>query len=195
MLAGLEARALVRELDDSTDRIAVLVGGMKEYSAMDRGDRQATDVRAGLESTLTILQHKLKRGHVRVERAYDGSLSPIEANGGELNQVWTNLLDNAVDAVDGDGTVRVRTRREADSLVVEIGDDGPGIAPDLQSRIFDPFVTTKAVGRGTGLGLPTSHRIVAAHCGQISVESVPGDTRFVVRLPLSETPAPAKDPP
>jgi signal transduction histidine kinase len=142
------------------------------------------DLHDGLESTLTILNHKLKHG-VTVTRDYDRSLPRLCAYGSELNQVWTNLIDNAVDAMGGKGRLRVRTARDGDCALVEIQDDGPGIPPEVQPRIFDPFFTTKGVGKGTGLGLDVSRRIVARHNGDIHLESKPGDTRFRVRLPLN----------
>ena len=150
---------------------------------MDRGQLQEVDVHAGLESTLTMLRHKLKRGTIRVEREYEESLPPIPASGSELNQVWTNLIDNAIDAVNGEGIVTIRTRHDADVVTVEIADDGPGIPDDVQSRIFEPFYTTKDVGDGTGLGLDVSRRIIDAHGGSIVFTTRPGDTRFVVSLP------------
>jgi signal transduction histidine kinase len=142
------------------------------------------DVHAGLESTLTILGYKLKDG-VRVTRVYDRSLPHIPAYGSELNQVWTNLIDNALDAMGGQGQLSIRTSREGDYVQVEITDTGAGIPADMQSRIFEPFFTTKDVGKGSGLGLDTAYRIVVGrHRGHISVSSTPGDTRFQVRLPV-----------
>ena len=145
----------------------------------------------GLESTLTILAHKLRKGDVAVERDYDRSLPHITAHGSQLNQVWTNLIDNAIDALDGAGTVSITHPADGDQVVVEIGDDGPGIPPELQSRLFEPFFTTKEVGKGTGLGLDIVYRIVTNHRGQVRVESKPGDTRFQVRLPLDALELPA----
>jgi len=143
-------------------------------------------VHDGLESTLVLLGHKLKKG-VKVVREYDRGLPKICAQGGELNQVWTNLIDNAVDAMDGKGTLTIRTRRERDCVVVEIVDTGPGIPEDVQRRIFEPFFTTKDVGSGTGLGLDISYRIVVRrHHGDIRVESRPGETRFTVLLPIEQ---------
>jgi signal transduction histidine kinase len=181
--ATLAAVGLVDEIEHSTTRISELVGAMKEYTYMDRAAQQEVDLHDGLESTLTILNHKLKLG-VTVTREYDRSLPRLCAYGSELNQVWTNLIDNAVDAMGGKGRLRVRTARDGGCALVEIQDDGPGIPPEIQSRIFDPFFTTKGVGKGTGLGLDVSRRIVARHDGDIRLESKPGDTRFRVRLPL-----------
>ncbi len=184
--AGLEIENLTWEIRTSAGRISELVGAMKDYSHMDKAAFETTDVRAGLETTLVIFGHKLKKG-VRVVREYDPDLPEICAQAGELNQVWTNLIDNAVDAMDGHGTLTIRTGREGDCVFVEIGDTGPGIPPELQRRIFDPFFTTKDVGHGTGLGLDISYRIVVRrHHGDIRVESEPGDTRFKVLLPIEQ---------
>jgi signal transduction histidine kinase len=145
-------------------------------------------VAKSLEITLTIMNHKLKKG-VTVQRDYQRIPFLVNSFGSELNQVWTNLIDNAIDAMGGKGELRVRTYRDDSFVVVEIGDSGPGIPPDLQEHIFEPFFTTKAVGQGTGLGLDTVQRIVKKHQGSIQVESHPGDTRFQVWLPLAEAPA------
>jgi signal transduction histidine kinase len=154
---------------------------------------QEIDVHDGIESTLTMLGYKLK--NVTVLRAFDRSAPRILAYGSELNQVWTNLIDNAIDAVNGAGKLCVATFVEDNQLVVEIVDNGRGIPPEIQARIFEPFFTTKAVGSGTGLGLLISHRIVAdRHGGEIEFESKPGETRFKVRLPLARAPAPAARP-
>ncbi len=174
---------LADEVGGSTARISELVGAMKEHTHMDRGSYGETDVREGLESTLTMLGHKL-RG-VTVERAYDEALPKMWANGGELNQVWTNLIDNAAEAVDGRGRVAVGAYGDGDLVVVEIVDDGPGIPREIQNRIFEPFFTTKQIGRGTGLGLDIVRRIVVAHGGEVTFDSRPGETRFVVRLPTT----------
>ncbi len=188
--ASLSARGLAQELHESTARISEIVGAVKDYTHMDQALTQSIDVHDGLESTLTILAHKLKKGAVKVERDYDRSLPRITAHGSQLNQVWTNLIDNAIDAVDGAGTVRIITRRTGDHLVVEVGDDGPGVPVELQNRVFEPFFTTKDVGKGTGLGLDVVHRIVTNHRGQVRMQSSPGDTRFEVRLPI-DGPEPA----
>ena len=146
---------------------------------MDRAAMQETDVHQGLESTLTILGHQLKRG-INVVRDYDKSLPAICAYGGELNQIWTNLMDNAIEAMHGQGELRVRTARDLDRVLVEIRDNGPGIPQDVLPHIFEPFFTTKGVGEGTGLGLDSVCRIVRNHQGEIRVTSQPGDTRFQV---------------
>ena len=179
------AGSLVDQIERSTTRISQLVAAVKSYSYMDQSSMQNIDVREGLESTLTMLGHKLRAG-ITVVRDYDDSLPRIFASGSELNQVWTNLIDNAIDAMDGKGELRVRTRRDGADVVVEIGDSGHGIPLELQSRIFEPFFTTKEVGKGSGLGLDVSYRIIAAqHRGQITLHSAPGDTVFSVRLPIS----------
>jgi signal transduction histidine kinase len=186
LAVGLDIESLVREIRNSAGRISELVGAMKDYSHLDNGPLEAIDVHDGLESTLVIFAHKLKKA-VKVVRDYDPTLPKISARGGELNQVWTNLIHNAVDAMGGEGTLTIRTARERDCILVEIGDTGPGIAPELERRIFEPFFTTKEVGKGTGLGLDISYRIVVRrHHGDIRVESSPGDTRFQVRLPIDQ---------
>ena len=181
--ARLNLKSLVSQVEQSTARIAELVKAVKSYSYMDQSPMQEVDIHEGIESTLTMLGHKLK--NVTLVRAYDRSVPRIMAYGSELNQVWTNLIDNAIDAVKGAGKICVGTSREDDQLVVEIVDDGPGIPPDVQSHMFEPFFTTKSVGTGTGLGLIISNRIVGdRHGGEIEFESRPGETRFKVRLPL-----------
>jgi signal transduction histidine kinase len=155
---------------------------------MDQSPVQNVDIVKGLESTLTILNYKLKRG-VTVQREYERMPLLVNSFGSELNQVWTNLIDNAIDAMGGQGELRVRTYREDSCVVVEIGDNGPGISPEVRAHIFEPFFTTKGVGEGTGLGLDTVQRIVKKHRGTIQVTSKPGDTLFQVWLPLSEAPA------
>jgi signal transduction histidine kinase len=184
--ASVEIASLVHEIESSTSRISDLVGAIKEYTYMDQSPVQNVDVVRSLETTLTILNHKLKRGVV-VQRDYQPIPLLVNSFGSELNQVWTNLIDNAIDAMHGRGELRVRTYRDADCVVVEIGDDGPGIPSEVQPHIFEPFFTTKGVGQGTGLGLDTVQRIVKKHRGNIQVNSTPGDTRFQVWLPLSET--------
>jgi signal transduction histidine kinase len=185
--ASLSARGLAAELSDSAERMSRLVGAVKSYTYMDRGDVVDTDIHEGLDTTLIVLGHKLKHTSIAIERDYDRTLPKVLANGSELNQVWTNLLDNAIDALGESGTINIRTRAENDCAVVEISDDGPGIPDDVRARIFEPFFTTKAVGQGTGLGLDTVRRIVEErHRGSISVESQPGRTTFRVWLPLTD---------
>ena len=184
--AVLGAAGLVDEIDTSSMRISNLVATMEGYSYMDRAPTQEVDVNEGLDNTLAILRYRL--AGIEVERDYDESLPRITAHGGELNQVWTNLIDNAVDAVaDGDktGRIRLRTTQERDRLLVEISDNGPGIPEEMQDRVFEPFFTTKDVGKGAGFGLDISYRIVVGrHGGDIRIVSKSGDTRFQVRLPI-----------
>jgi signal transduction histidine kinase len=186
--ASLEIADLLHQIESSTSRISELVGAIKEYTFMDQSPVQNVDIVKTLETTLTILNHKLKRG-VTVQRDYQKIPLLVNSFGSELNQIWTNIIDNAIDAMGGKGELRVRTHREDDCVVVEIGDNGPGISPVVRPHIFEPFFTTKAVGQGTGLGLDTVQRIVRKHRGNIQVHSKPGDTRFQVRLPLSESAA------
>ena len=150
---------------------------------MDQAALQAVDVHEGIENTLTLLGHKLKQGVV-VTREYDQNLSRISAYGSELNQVWTNLIDNAIEAMDGQGQIWVRTSQDNNYVLVEIADNGPGIPPEVQSRIFEPFFTTKGVSEGSGLGLNLVYRMVKRHHGDIHVDSQLGDTRFRVCLPI-----------
>jgi len=176
---------LIHEIDNSTRRISELVTAIKRYSYMDQAAMQEVDLREDLDNTIKIFGHWLKKG-ITVTRDYDAELPRICAFGSELNQVWTNLIDNAISAMNGQGELRVGARRELRSVVVTIGDNGPGIPADIQSRIFDPFFTTKPVGEGTGLGLDTAMRIVQKHHGSVEVKSKPGDTRFLVRLPIEQ---------
>ena len=184
--ASVEIASLLKEIESSTSRISDLVRAIKEYTYMDQSPIQNVDVVKSLETTLTILNHKLKRG-ITVQRDYQPVPFLVNSFGSELNQVWTNLIDNAIDAMSGKGELRVRTYRDNGCVVVEIGDNGPGISPEIRSHIFEPFFTTKAVGEGTGLGLDTAQRIVRKHKGNIQVNSKPGDTRFQVSLPLADT--------
>ena len=183
--ASLEIASLLNEIESSTSRISELVGAIKEYTFMDQAPVQNVDVVKSLEATLTILHHKLKRG-VTVQRNYQQVPLLVNSFGSELNQVWTNLIDNAIDAMGGRGELRVRTYRDDGCVVVEIADNGSGISPEISSHIFEPFFTTKGVGEGTGLGLDTVQRIVKKHRGNVQVDSKPGDTRFQVWLPLAD---------
>ena len=176
---------LIHEIDNSTRRISDLVGAIKRYSYMDQAAMQEVNLRDDLENTLKIFGHWLKKG-ITVIREYDDTAPPVCAYGSELNQVWTNLIDNAIDAMKGSGELRIRTWRELDCVAVEIGDNGPGIPAGIQSKIFDPFFTTKDVGEGTGLGLDTVTRIVQKHHGNVELKTKPGDTRFIVRLPIKQ---------
>src|SRR6202050_2164283 len=183
--ASVEIANLLNEIENSTSRISDLVGAIKEYTHMDQAPVQNVDIVKSLESTLTILNHKLKRG-VTVHRDYQQTPFLVNSFGSELNQVWTNIIDNAIDAMGGTGELRIRTYRDDHCVVVEIADNGPGISPAVEPHIFEPFFTTKGVGEGTGLGLDTVQRIVKKHRGNIQVTSEPGDTRFQVWLPLSQ---------
>lgn len=184
----LNAAALVDQIEDATARISQLVSAVKDYSNVDRAAEREIDIHEGIEKTLVILGHKLKGG-IEVIRDYDEHLPPIVASGSELNQVWTNLIDNAIDAMGGHGQLRIQTRHDDQAVRVAIVDQGPGIPSELAARIFDPFFTTKGVGKGTGLGLDIVRRIVVDRChGEITFESVPGETRFLVRLPRTAKP-------
>jgi signal transduction histidine kinase len=180
---SLEAVCLLDEIEQSTRRMSDLVGAVKSYTYMDRARLQEVDIHADLEVTLKVLQHKLKS--LTVKRTYDPELPRIQARGSELNQVWTNLIDNAADAMGGSGTIELVTRCENTFVMVEIADNGPGIPRDVLPRVFEPFYTTKEVGVGTGLGLDISLRIIQQHNGTIEVQSQPGYTRFIIRLPIS----------
>lgn len=181
----VETELLMNEIEDSTTRITHLVDAAKQYSQLDRAPYQVVDVHELLDSTLMMLSGKIGSG-VKVVKEFDRTLPKIPAYPSELNQVWTNLVDNAVSAMGGEGTLTVRTALEHDDLLVEFRDTGPGVPPEIRDRIFDPFFTTKPVGEGTGLGLDISWRIVVnKHHGSLQVQSVPGDTRFQVRLPLT----------
>jgi signal transduction histidine kinase len=182
---SIETELLLTEITDSIARISALVTDAKQYSQLDRAPYQVVDVHDLLDSTLTMLSGGFGDG-ITVVRDYGHDLPKIPCFPGELNQVWTNLMDNAVAAMDRSGTLSIRTARDRDQLLVDIGDTGPGVPADLQQRIFEPFFTTKPVGQGTGLGLDICWRIVVTrHHGDLRVQSVPGDTHFLVRLPLS----------
>jgi len=175
---------LAHEIGQGSARISEIVGALKGYSHFGRGAAQAIDLHESLDSTLVILRHKLKEG-VQVRRAYAEALPPVPAVGSELNQVWTNLIDNAIDAMDGTGTITITTRHDDAWVVVAIEDDGPGIPAEHLSQVFDPFFTTKEPGKGTGLGLSTSYSIITEkHGGEFAVVSRPGHTTFTARLPL-----------
>ena len=177
---------LLEAIDLSSTRISELIQAMKDYSYMDQGSLQEVDIHAGIESTLTILKHKLKYG-ITIKREY-GTLPRIWAYGRELNQVWTNIIDNAIDAMQGKGELTIRTGQNNDEVFVEIADTGSGIPLEVRSRIFEPFFTTKGVGAGTGLGLDIVRRIVVQqHHGDISVDSQPGETCFRIRLPIQQS--------
>jgi signal transduction histidine kinase len=180
---------LLTEITVGTNRIVELVRALKRYTYMDQAPVQDVDLRGGLDDTLVILQNKLKHG-VTVVREYDPDLPPIQSYAGELNQVWTNLIDNAIDAMKGAGTLTIRARRAGEWVEVQFEDDGPGVPDEIRSKIFDPFYTTKPPGEGTGLGLAISRNIIVKkHRGQFELESTPGCTRFTVRLPIGIEPA------
>ena len=185
--ASVEVASLLHEIESSTSRISDLVGAIKEYTYMDQAAVQNVDIVKSLENTLIILNHKLKQG-VTVQRDYQRVPLLVNSFGSELNQVWTNIIDNAIDAMQGKGELRVRTYRDDGFVVVEIGDNGPGISREVQPHIFEPFFTTKGVGEGTGLGLDTVQRIVKKHRGNIQVTSKPGDTCFQIWLPVAGPP-------
>ncbi|BFG81210.1 ATP-binding protein [Paraburkholderia terrae] len=182
--ATIELHALLKDATGSATHISDMVKALKAYAYMDRAPQQEVDIHDGIEDTLAIMRHRLIRS-VAVRREYDRSLPRLQAYGSELNQVWTNIVDNAVDAMEGRGDLVISTRREGDYAVVEFTDSGPGIPPEIQSRLFEPFFTTKPVGQGTGLGLDIAYRIVVnRHGGTILVSSQPGATTFHIRLPL-----------
>ena len=189
--ASVELATLLDEAGRGSARISDLVKALKSYSYEGQAPLQEVDLHDGIEDTLTILRHKLKQG-INVVRDYDRTLPKVLVYGSELNQVWTNLIDNAADALGGRGTITIRTHREGEFAVVEICDDGPGIPDEIQPRIFDPFFTTKPLGKGTGLGLDITYRaVVNRHRGHIRLASKPGDTRFEVMLPIAPSRPPA----
>ena len=181
---AITASDLCNIVERSSASISELVNTVKSYSHMDRAPSLQVDIHDGIEDTLAIMNHKLKSG-VEVIREYDRNLPHVTAQGGELNQVWTNLFDNAVGAMDGKGTIKIKTYLDDDMVIVMVTDSGPGIPKDIQHRIFEPFFTTKGVGDGTGLGLDVVNRIVTNRCGgRIELESEPGNTTFRVRIPV-----------
>ncbi|HVU13402.1 MAG TPA: ATP-binding protein [Phototrophicaceae bacterium] len=188
--ASLGAASLLREVEQGTKRISELVKAIKKYSYMDQAPLQVVDVHEGLNDTLTIMGHKLRDKHITVVKDFKRDTPLITAYGSELNQVWTNIIDNAIDAMSdahGKGTLTLRTWADNEDVWVEIADDGPGIPPEIQSRIFEPFFTTKGVGKGTGLGLDIAHRVVVMrHHGEVKLISQPGATRFQIRLPIEQ---------
>jgi signal transduction histidine kinase len=186
--ASLNAGRLAAELEESTERMSSLVGAVKSYAYMDRGELVEVDLHEGLETTLAVLGYKLKHTEIALVREYDRALPKLTVRGSELNQVWTNLLDNAIDALGERGSITITTRADGECAIVEIADDGPGVPDDVASQIFDPFFTTKDVGYGTGLGLATARRIVVErHDGSLTLETEPGHTTFRVRLPFTQT--------
>ena len=186
--SNLVTRKMVSDINEASRRISDLVHSVKNYTHMDQGKgKELTDIRVGIRNTLTMLQYRFKKGNISLVEEYDENLPRINAMVGELNQVWTNLIDNALDAMEtaGRGQLTIRTERERDSAKTSIIDNGPGIPADVQSRIFDPFFTTKEIGKGTGLGLDVVCRIIKQHHGSIKVQSKPGETIFVVCFPIN----------
>jgi signal transduction histidine kinase len=190
LAADAEVHTLLDELSMAIGRMSEIVGAVKGYAYLDQAPVQRIDLRTGIEQTLVILRHRLKEG-IEVELDFDDDLPEIEAYGSELNQVWTNLIDNAADAMDGRGRIAIRAVRdpERDGVRVTICDSGPGIPVDIQDRLFEPFFTTKPPGKGTGLGLHISYNVIASHGGDIDVESKPGETCFVITLPATLPPS------
>ena len=183
--ASLSAQRLVTDLRESTERMSSLIGAVKAYAYMDRGGVVQADIHEGLETTLKVMGHKLKHTEIALERDYDRTLPPLTIYGSELNQVWTNLLDNAIDALGSTGTITLRTRRDGGCIVVDIADTGPGIPAEARSHVFEPFYTTKDVGKGTGLGLDTARRIVEErHSGSLTFDTTENGTTFHIWLPL-----------
>jgi signal transduction histidine kinase len=183
----LVTERMVQDIQESARRIADLVSSVKTFTHMDRGtDKQYADIRIGIKNTLVMLLYKIKKGNITMVKQFDETLPPVKALIGELNQVWTNLIDNALDAmeVNGKGTLTIRTERDKEFVRVYIGDDGPGIPEEIKSRIFDPFFTTKEMGKGTGMGLEVVQRIIRQHNGSIKVTSEPGKTEFIVCFPI-----------
>jgi signal transduction histidine kinase len=180
----IDTESLMNEIDDSVTRISTLVGAAKQYSQIDRAPYQIVDLRELLKSTMVMMSGKLEG--LTVVKDFDAELPPIPAYAAELNQVWTNIIDNAVASMNGSGTLTIRTKRDGAFAMVEIGDTGPGIPKEIRQRIFEPFFTTKPIGEGTGLGLDISWRIVVKkHHGDLRVESEPGNTWFRIVLPIN----------
>jgi len=186
--ASLTARNLAAELLSSAERMSALVGAVKTYAYMDRGGLVEADLHEGLESTLVMMGHKLKHTGIAIVRDYDRTLPALTVRGSELNQVWTNLIDNAIDAIGDQGTITITTRQDGGCAEVDIADDGPGIPPEARPHVLDPFYTTKTVGHGTGLGLDTARRIVEeVHGGTLAFDTSDDGTTFRIRLPLNPT--------
>ncbi len=186
--SNLVTEKMVTDIEEASKRIADLVGSVKTFTHMDQGyDKQFADIHSGIRNTLNMLQYKTRKGNVEVVQNFDTSLPPVKAMIGELNQVWTNLIDNALDAmeVNGKGVLEIKTVQDREFVQVSVIDNGPGIPADIRSRIFDPFFTTKEIGKGTGLGLDVVTRIVRQHRGSIKVNSVPGHTEFLICFPIN----------
>jgi signal transduction histidine kinase len=184
---NLVTEKMVNDIQEASQRISELVSSVKNFTHMDKGhDKEYTDIHSGIRNTLTMLMHKIKTGNIELVEEYDTSLPAVKAYVGELNQVWTNIIDNALDAmeVNNRGVLRIKTERDREFVKVTVTDDGPGIPEELRSKIFDPFFTTKEIGKGTGLGLDVVMRIVKQHKGSLKVKSVPGETSFSVCFPI-----------
>jgi signal transduction histidine kinase len=187
--SNLVTERMVQDIQESSQRISVLVQSVKNFTHMDQGKgKELTDIHTGIKNTLTMLQYKLKKGNIELIEEYDPQLPKIMAMVGELNQVWTNVIDNALDAMEGAGKGRliIRTEKDKEYAKVCIIDNGPGIPEEIRSRIFDPFFTTKEIGKGSGLGLDVVSRITAQHHGSVKVNSVPGRTEFIICFPIKE---------
>lgn len=185
--SNLVTERMVEDIREASDRISKLVGSVKVFTHMDSGgDKQFTDIHVGIKNTLTMLGYKFKKNNIKLEKQFDAALPPVKAMVGELNQVWTNLIDNAIDAmeVNGCGILTLKTERDREFVQVSVIDNGPGIPDEIRGRIFDPFFTTKEMGKGTGMGLEVVQRIVKQHHGSIKVNSVPGKTEFIVCFPI-----------
>jgi signal transduction histidine kinase len=185
---NLLTEKMITDIQEASHRISSLVGSVKSYTHMDRGsDKQSIDIHSGIRSTLTMLNHKMKKANINLKEEFDPNLPRINGLSGELNQLWTNIVDNAIDAmeVNGKGTLHIKTEHDKDYVKVTIADDGPGIPDESKDHIFDPFFTTKEMGKGTGLGLDVVSRIIQQHNGTVKTDSVPGDTKFIVSLPLN----------
>jgi signal transduction histidine kinase len=186
ILYTIQTNSLLKEVMEGSDRISKIVVALKNYSYLDQATIKQVNIHEGIENTLIILRNKLKQG-ITINKYYDSDLPLITAYGSELNQVWTNILDNASDVLKGKGEITIKTTRKNSSVIVEIEDNGTGIPAEIQNRIFDPFFTTKEPGKGTGLGLSTSYGIITEkHHGKISVQSVKGMTRFTIELPIEQ---------
>jgi len=179
------SHSLIHEINNSASRISDLVSSIKSYTHMDRGTEMETvDISEGIDNTLKMLGHKLRQKQIQTELNFPDTIPKIKGKTGSLNQVWTNIIDNAIDAMDKEGNLKIIVESETDQLIVSIQDDGPGIPEDIQSKIFDPFFTTKKIGEGTGMGLDIVNRIIRNHRGEIKLHSVPGQTKFIFYFPL-----------
>lgn len=184
--SNLVTERIVTDIEEASRRIATLVGSVKSFTHMDQGhQKQPADIHTGIRNTLNILQHKLRKCNITVIEEYDEAMPQVNVMVGEMNQVWVNLIDNAVDAMGYGGTLRIHTEKDGDCARISIMDNGPGIPQEIQTRVFEPFFTTKEIGKGTGLGLDIVHQIISQHQGTIKLASVPGETRFTVSVPIN----------